>query len=224
MICYNYSGIFSCTSGTPLFNNCGQLTSSHSSSLVSTLWVFRLATLSFLFTRWNNGSILGLVHLGHLGFDVFSVRLFSVVVSTIRIVHLNKLVDCLMGLSKLFSQVFHEVFVTFFDSHVCSISVFTSFGLLDFTNVVNIVDRVDNLTNFFRILILFIDLILKILLQFRIQTRNNLQLTLSTLHLPLQAIEHILKLIQIILLSDPSLFHININLSLSSHQSIVLSL
>ena len=150
----------------------------------------------------------------HRSIDVFCVCFLSVVVLTILAVDLDQLINGLMGPVQLDLQLFHQIFVPFTDPHVLLVQLLPSLGLLDLADVEDIIDRIYDLANFLRVLILLIDLILKILLQDRILRRNPFELTLNILHLPLLIIQGILQFIELVLLSGPCFLHLFVDLLL----------
>jgi|TARA_B110000305_G_C19244125_1_gene541440 hypothetical protein len=70
-----------------------------------------------------------------------------------------------MGNIKFGSKHFDEILGVLVDSLVLFVEVSITFFLLDLADIENVIDGVNNLTNFLRIIILLIDFIFEVLLQ-----------------------------------------------------------
>ena len=98
-----------------------------------------------------------------LSFDVLSVSFISIVVMSIFLKDLVELISSLMSFVELDVHKVNQIFGFLVDFVVLFFQTSVSIFLLLRANVKNIVYRVDNLSNFLRILVLFINLILKVL-------------------------------------------------------------
>lgn len=94
--------------------------------------------------------------------------------------------------------------------------------LLDYANVENVVDGVDDLPDLGRVLVLFVDLILKLLLEKRVSGGEHLQLALYGLHLPLLLVEAGLEVVEPPPLRSPSFIGFSVDFFFPSSQVLVL--
>ena len=81
--------------------------------------------------------------------------------------------DGLVGDVKLADECLDQVGCFLVYLAILLVQVLASLTLLYFANVEDVVDRIDDLPNLLRVLVLFVDLVLKVLLQDRILGRYD---------------------------------------------------
>lgn len=94
--------------------------------------------------------------------------------------------------------------------------------LLDHANIEYVVDGVDDLPDLGRVFVLFVDLILKLLLEQRVSGGEHLQLALDGLHLPLLLVEAGLEVVEPPPLRGPRFIRFSVDFFFPSSQVLVL--
>lgn len=88
----------------------------------------------------------------------------------------------------------------------------------------NVVDRVDDLTKLFRVLVFLSNFIFEFLFKFGVFTREELDLGLKVLHVPLLFVEFVLEIVEIVLFPQFSFIQLLLKVSFLSNEHIVLVL
>lgn len=141
--------------------------------------------------------------------DVIRVRLVAIIRSAILSVNFDELLNALLRVLQLLDQERDAASRVFLAGGV--VVWFTSPNRLHGTRVSNIIDTVNDLTNFLAVLILVVDFFLEVLLEARVLGGDLLERLLDGLHLTLTIVQRLLELVQLGLLARARLLHLLID-------------